>query len=210
MPVEEKRGCGYRKVHGLYLMGSGLEVVCDRLPFLLKECDCCGFVPHMFRGFTWINKRYLGNHNEEIEKLRLAWVTDEVGRGIKDCSCHCHCPICYPRSNLQKRYGFMWVGGYAYTPESFIEEAKRLEVSKRITYMPKDLKIGDWILLAHKKAGHNQKPAIFYAFKLNRIEYLIWESEATPEYLEELKKKGLIPVIIPDGDQDHKAVAIKK
>jgi len=219
MAIEEKRGCGYRKVHGLYLMGSGMAASCDQLPFVLKECEYCGFIPHMFRGFTWIDKRYLLPDHLYVNGCKCSDTEENLHP----------CPICHPSFIDQERYGFMWVSKMHYTPESFIKEAQKMKVSKRISYIPKDLKIGSWILVAHKKVAVSIKefseyqiegkklrsepiyiPAIFYAFKLQRIEYLIWESEATPMYLEELKKKGLTPIIIPDGDPDHKAVAIKK
>ncbi len=44
---------------------------------------------------------------------------------------------------------------------------------------------------------------IFMVFKVNALEYLIWESEATPKYIKHLEDLGLTPVVIPDGDEDH-------
>lgn len=46
-------------------------------------------------------------------------------------------------------------------------------------------------------------PGIFCAFIPKRVEKLIWESEATPEELEKLEKRGITPISIPDGDSDH-------
>jgi len=207
-------------------MGSGMAVPCDRLPFILRECECCGFIPHMFRGFTWMNKKYLGgNHPRALvgsDECRLTVHCDCVKIGL-------NCPICLPSNQEQERYGFMWVSKYSYTPESFIREAQEMEVSKRVNRLPKGLKPGMWILLAYKWVPVSAReypefqvegkklnsepvevPAIFYAFRLQRVEYLIWESEATPEYLEELNEKGLTPVVIPDGDDDHKSLVRKK
>ncbi|GAI85408.1 unnamed protein product, partial [marine sediment metagenome] len=48
-----------------------------------------------------------------------------------------------------------------------------------------------------------KKLGIFCAFIPKRVEKLIWESQATPEELEKLEKRGITPVPIPDGDQDH-------
>lgn len=48
-----------------------------------------------------------------------------------------------------------------------------------------------------------KKLGIFAAFIPKRVEKLIWESEATPEELEKLEKRGITPVPIPDGDKDH-------
>jgi len=44
---------------------------------------------------------------------------------------------------------------------------------------------------------------VFYAFKPQRVELLIWKSQAVPEYLEDLAKRNITPIIIPDGDVDH-------
>jgi hypothetical protein len=98
----------------------------------------------------------------------------------------------------------MWVSKIYYpTPKDFIDEAVEMGVSKRISYRPLGLRLGTWILLAHKKVGIGEEPAIFYAFKLESIQYLLWESEATDKWLKELKDAGLEPVIIPDGEKRH-------
>ncbi|GAI02867.1 unnamed protein product [marine sediment metagenome] len=48
-----------------------------------------------------------------------------------------------------------------------------------------------------------KKLGIFCAFIPKRVEKLIWESQATPEELEKLEKRGISPIIIPNGDADH-------
>lgn len=48
-----------------------------------------------------------------------------------------------------------------------------------------------------------KKLGIFCAFIPKRVEKLIWKSDATPEELEKLEKRGINPVIVPDGDKDH-------
>jgi len=44
---------------------------------------------------------------------------------------------------------------------------------------------------------------IFSAFIPQGIEKLIWESEATDKEVKGLKKRGITPIIIKDGDNDH-------
>ena len=55
---EAKRGCGYRKAGpdgtGLYLMGEITWSVCERLPFPLTVCPCCGAGVKHTRAFRWI------------------------------------------------------------------------------------------------------------------------------------------------------------
>lgn len=52
----------------------------------------------------------------------------------------------------QERILLMWVGSAHYTPESFMEEAGRMGVSKRISAIPEDAKKGDVVALAHPAA----------------------------------------------------------
>lgn len=92
---------------------------------------------------------------------------------------------------------------------------------KRISAIPHKLEVGrTWIYLIHKRGILRPPPeeplppgedgpepqydmAIFAAFVPQRLEMPIWESQATPEYLAELEKRGIVPVRIPDGDKDH-------
>ena len=206
MPIEPKRGCGYRKVGGLYLIGTGIALPCDGLPLEIKNCPVCGYRIPFTRGFMWVRKEYIAYYSKE----------KHFSKGGK-CECHYTCPICHPENHSEKLYGLMWVGEYFYkTPEDFIAEAEELGVSKRIPVIPSRLKIGKtWVLLAHKKVlvrrqnfnplqSDVYKPAIFYAFKPTRIEKLIWQSEATEENLRKLKERGITPVVVSDGDEAHR------
>lgn len=212
--TEGVRGCGYRKVGGTYLVGSGLGEPCDMLPLVMHECPTCGFKVPFSRVFMWIN----------VKLLRVDSET-HLGRP-EECKCRgMHpmnpCPICFPPQ--EGKYGFMWVGR-EYTPESFMEEAKEMGVSKRIPKIPKGLELNKtWVLLAHRKVpiynGSNgvtiqqivglapaeptKKPAIFYAFKPERIEKLIWKKDATPERIQELEEKGYTPILIDDKDPEE-------
>ena len=205
MPVEGIRGCGYRQVGKLYLVGEGLTVACDRLPFELGECPCCGFRPRHQTGFRWLHRDYLGGDHE----------------GCKD---EFPCPVCYPTKLPEERlhegrFGFMWVGKRYYTPQSFVKEAGEMGVSKAISQIPKGLVIGEtWVLLAHKavpiydagtfenglaKQEPRKAPAIFYAFVPQRVEMLVWKSEATEERVLELEERGITVIVVPDGDEAH-------
>jgi len=230
MAAEAKRGCGYRKVNGLYLCGSGISVACDRLPYLIEYCPVCGAGIKFTQGFTWIDWNEFAGEHEDCKEG-----TDRI------------CYLCHPNIHPQP-YGLMWVGEAYYSPQSFIKEALGMGVSKRIPFVPKELKLGETVvLLAHKKAiirqpteeemnnryrfnelpatvpegqtyegfkvpdGQKWKvyvvskeyPAIFYAFKPTTIEMLVYESELTDEKKEELVKRGITAIPIPDGDVDH-------
>jgi hypothetical protein len=205
MAVEKARGCGFRRVGGQYLVGSGLTRSCDMLPVKLLPCPTCGFIVPFNRGFMWLSKKWI----ESYAKGHRATVA---------CTCPEVCSLCFPETNDLKKYGFMWVGSNDYSPGSFMAEARSMGISKRIAKIPKGLKLGKtWVLLGHRKVpfspsfhpeGMHKKepeyaPGVFYAFVPRRVEKLIWKSQATPGQLKKMKKQGITPVIIPDGDKDH-------
>jgi len=212
MSIEQIRGCGYRKVGGLYLCGGGQKMVCDRLPYELKVCPVCGAGIKFTRGWTWLDwLKYAGNH-EGCHEAVPAITSGVLNTGNL-------CPVCFPETYPQP-YGLLWVGESFYTPETFIQEAIQMGVSKRIAAIPRNLKLGEtWVLFAHKKAVTKvstypnpelpalpdtvEYPGIFYAFRPQVLELLIWESEATEDKLVELEHRGIKPIVIPDGDIDH-------
>lgn len=208
MAIEAQRGCGYRRVGGLYLVGTGRAASCDRGLLPIVPCSVCGEHPRPTRGYQRINPlRLWGLHTS--------------------CSDTTACPTCYP----ENRGFLMWVGEEHYTMESFVAEAQRLGVSKRIAELPADFRIGhDWVYLAHRKAippstgpseqahfdflqttpwhprrKHDpRKPGVFYAFRPTRVEYICKESERTDEELQtRLRERGVTPIFVPDDDPDH-------
>jgi len=197
LPIEPRRGCGYRRVGVLYLVGSGLARPCPNMPLPIKPCPTCGYEPPFYRDYMWISKSYI------IEMRNLYGNPEAEDEG---------CPICDAENIDMERYGLMWVGRKFYTPESFVEEALKMGVSKAIKRIPKGLVIGKtWVLLAHRDAvrlGVDEEgnpiteSGIFYAFRPLRIELLIYESEADDETLERLKERGITPVIVPDEERE--------
>lgn len=173
---EEKilRGCGYRKVGGLYLVCSPGGFECDRLPFELESCPCCGGQWRFSRGIikTAIDLLFREKHNP------CKW------------KCSLLCPACMIPQEIA---GLQWVGENNYTPESFIKEAKQYGVSKRIGRIPSFVELGKtWIFLAHRKAIENTRPGIFFAFIPQQIELVAKKSKATPDFVERWEKKGVI------------------
>lgn len=203
MAVEKRRGCGYRKIGGVYLVGEGLSVACDRLPKNVEVCPTCGHGIKFTQGFSWINgKAFFGEPCPNLNE------------------CHqVDCVLCVNLEQIEK-CGLQFVGKKFYTPSSFIKEAEEMGVSKRIAHIPRELELGKtWILLAHQEAGTKEiesketltgkaiikVPAIFYAFRPTKIEKLITEKQSKKKKLmKELAEKGITPVIVPDEDKDHK------
>jgi hypothetical protein len=214
MAVEPRRLCGWRRVGGLYLCGSYVSVSCDRLPYPLETCPVCGGGIKVSRGFTRINPYQLfGNHNGCKDQLRPCFMCDPrdevafiMGVGEKfyktpgDFLEEAH------RLGVSKRIPFI---------------PKELELGKTVIYLahPKAIEVKEPVALQQAMSileeSETKQPrlletekvekrlGIFTAFIPQRIEKLVWQSEATPEELEKLEKRGIKPVIVPDGDKDH-------
>lgn len=216
MATESKRGCGFRKVGGLYLVGDYIPIACDRLPYPLDVCPVCGAGIKVGRGMTAINPLHLfGRHSDCTDK-------------------HHPCFICDPTEDIAY---IMRVGEKYYpTPEDFIREGIAQGFSKRIAQIPHEFVLGETIIyLAHIKAcvvnvpvavqqaeamleGDNKQPrlleaakiqhktGLFGAFIPQRIEKLYWQNELdnmSKDDLAKLQKRGITPVGIPNGDKDH-------
>jgi len=229
MAIEQVRGCGYRKVGGMYLCGEYISMPCDRLPLPLTTCPVCGQGIKVSRGFTEINPyRLWGPHDGSLVEL----IDDQPLTAIcKDRFRPCF--MCDPQD--QPAYIMLVGEKYYKTPEDFLDEAHGMGISKRIPFIPKNLELGKTVIyLAHPKAVEIKQPValqqalniveqsetkqprlleteiierclgIFCAFIPKRVEKLIWESELTDEKREELKRRGITPIPIPDNDRDHK------
>ena len=216
MAIEEKRGCGFRRVGGLYLCGEFIPVPCDRLPLEAGHCPVCSAGIHFSRNYARINPFKLwGVHPNCQDRMPL-------------------CSVCVPRDETAF---LMMVGVKHYpTPQDFMEEGRRLGFSKRIPTIPKGLELGKTVVyLAHPRAVEVKRPAVlqqamgiveglaavqaqlldtehkpeyrlgvFCAFVPQRIEKIVKASEATPELVEKLAKVGVTAVPVPDDDPDHK------
>jgi hypothetical protein len=214
MAVEPRRGCGFRKIGGLYLVSGGVGVVCDRLPIPLEVCPTCGHGIKQTRGFTWVNAAEL------------------VGGVHPQCADEFACPLCMAPHELG-RCGLLWIGEQFYkTPADFDREAAELGVSRRISAIPRGFKVGEtWILFAHPKAVLSYvevesdnplvavleserllflekrrvfKPGIFKVWRPARIEKILPESLRGSAEAADLAAVGITPVFVPDDDPDHR------
>lgn len=182
---EARRGCGYRKAGGLYLVSGGYGRHCGALPIELSVCPTCHAGIKPARGWTWVNLAALA-----------------AVRGCSQTNCG-DCPIA---DALIQDVGLLWVGEKFYpTSQSFREEANRLGISRRITAIPRKFKIGEtWVALAHRKAIEalpEPKAGIFHLFKPVAIEYVV-QHDDPEEKLQKLVDRGLSLVkVIPMEDQ---------
>ena len=168
--VDQKRGCGWRKAGGLYLMSGDDAQPCNKLPIKLHICRFCGQGIKPARGWTWIDAQLIAD--VECEPI------DE-------------CKGCNPFStHIYETFGLIWVGGGHYNmPTDFAKEAAIMGISRRINNIPNDFNLGQtWVMLAHRRAIYNTLfdekmeeidanpryfAGIFTAFRPTRIEYVV-------------------------------------
>jgi hypothetical protein len=212
MAVEARRGCGFRKIGGTYLVSGAGGVECDRLPIPLTVCPCCGVGIKQARGWTWIDPAAI------------------VAGVHPNCADDFACPLCMAPHELGKSAGLLWIGEKFYkTPEAFEREAGMLGISRRIASIPRNFKVGEtWILLAHPKSidcqdcrgasititsktmgpcptceGAGRLAGIFHVWRPQRIEKIFPESARDSEEVSEEIRRGITPVFVPDHDPDH-------
>lgn len=147
----------------MYLVCDGPGVICRKMPWNLDVCPVCGQGIHFARGWTWINPvRLTGGKDpgvcsdcifQTVQTIELA-VSEAVGEG-PEARAMPPCPFTLDRG------GMLWVGATFYTPESFMLEAMKMGVSKRIWAIPRGFKLGKtWVFTAHKKAGRKELCAL--------------------------------------------------
>lgn len=186
--IEKKRGCGYRKTGadgiGLYLIGKGNFEPCERLPFPLTVCPCCGGGIGFFRGFKWI-----------IPEQLFDPISEPTCDGNPD-HAHDRCVMCTP-TLAGDRSGLMWIGEKSYSPTEFIREVRAVGISKRVASVPRGFEFGkDIIFLAHRKAVINYdddnepfSAGIFMSFCPDRIDIVIDDPDSIPARAIALKEK---------------------
>jgi len=230
--LEPRRGCGYRYVGKLYVRAPGIFGICDRGSLPLTTCPVCGSGIKFSRGWIKLQpQRLFGKHGERkniscptcgemMEIGGWGYVCNSCGTEVKaaehkECTDGEGCPICNPP---EKAY-MLWVGEKFYTPQSFIEEAQRLGVSKAVATIPRDFEIGKTIVyLAHRKAakmmvkdpstltGYREVeiPGVFASFRPTHFEMLVKKSdfEKNREKYLEMEEKGIKIIVVPDNYEE--------
>lgn len=194
MAIRSERGCGFRVKGGFYIEGRGVLVNCPALPLPITDCRTCGqpLIPFS-RGIRKINpKEMIG----EMAKERPNRLDIMFACRVRP---HCDMAVCAPE--MTKGW-VMWVGS-EYTMQSFMGEAERMGVSKRVAKFPKDLERGDVVYLAYKTAIERKEenrivydPAIFYVFHVTDKVQIVSEEEAKDATrIKAIEEKGITAVL---------------
>lgn len=136
MASEAKRGCGYRKVGGLYIVDAGSGMPCCKMPIPLTVCPCCSAGIKQTRGWTW------------LDAAKMFPATPCSAGAIERVAC----PAANPA--VMGKVGLLWIGESFYPrPVDFLNEAANLGISRRLSKVPRAYKAGEtWVLFAHPKA----------------------------------------------------------
>ena len=193
---EPARGCGYR-VEGFYLRGEWTPWNCLNLPIFLHMCPTCGEGMSHTRGWRKINLQTLTSSLPTPCDPNTSSVRSQLYCGA--------CP--FGDASPESAY-LLWVGKESYpTPESFINEAQELGISKRIPKtrtglpsIPDGFQFDETLVcFAHPVAmlqaetpqSFLEVPGIIGAFKPTQIEFVVDSTRVDTgdvEYLEYLSR----------------------
>ena len=192
---EGKRGCGYRKGGGYYLIGGSEFTTCGKLPYPVGVCQHCGEGMKFFRGFRFFNPQKFIDDKPCIENY-----LDPVSNN--------KCVACPMSRGIPERAGIMWVGNKFYSPDTFLNEALKMGISKRLPTIPRELlkNIGNVrVYLVHPKACQDAegkpKAGFFTSFVPKKIEYVVKGNESEGQ-LSLIEKRGIELVkVVPIEEQ---------
>lgn len=199
---ESARGCGFRKVGGLYLVFDGAGHDCGKMPIPLCVCPTCGAGIKPARGWTWIDGDAL---TAEARKKSCPRKRSYGQKKARRDAC-AGCPM--DQDAPFGRAGLIWIGEQFYpTPVDFQREAARMGISRRIAAVPRGFEAGKtFVFLAHRFAFPNPlvpegpfTPGVFSIFVPTRIE-IICDGTESDDQIKEYEGRGLTPVkVIPIG-----------
>lgn len=231
--VETERGCGWRKIGGSYLVCDGFDMPCDALPIELSPCPCCSFEVHQARSMQPIHAGYLASLLKD-HKCQEGFICGVCSFATEYYKIKAMSPKEREEKGLvlPEKFYLMFVSKEFYTPESFVAEARKQGISKRIAAnsLPKGFRVGkDFVFLAHSEVKYavfgNEpsvvvapdgelcdgprpveflyKTAIFYAFMPQRLELVLWKG-TDPQMIADYEEAGYHVVLIERTEENIK------
>jgi len=199
------------------------------MPFPLSTCPVCGQGIKVSRGFTEINPLKLFDLHDDYRDLPDGTI-EILRRNCQDKFRPCF--LCDPQDE-PSYIMLVGAGNYKMPQDFLEEAhrmgiskripfiPKGLKLGKTVVYLahPQACEVREPIALQQALAivegSETNQPrlletekiskglGIFCAFIPKRVEKLVWESELTDEKREELEKRNITPIPVPDGDKDH-------
>jgi len=212
--TEAPRGCGFRKPDktgvGISLTAPAPGFPCARLPLPLHHCPVCSMGIAPSRGWTWIEPQQLFASAPACALEGMSRGKPAQGRQL--CV---ECQACFAgRAMPAGRHGLLWIGeGFYPTPESFLTEARRMGISRKLSALPKGFKLGETVVyLAHRECTfydahgvRETQPGIFSIFQPAGVDLVIDDPDQVPEralkLAEQVGDGARIVKVIPQGPQ---------
>jgi hypothetical protein len=208
--IEAKRGCGYRSGGGTYIVtDKGVHAPCGKLPFILERCPTCSGGIKFCRSWTWINPAALfaarGCAPDPVpfdptagcracplkdppEQAGLLWIGEKFYPTPADWMKEAD------RMGVSRRLPAVPNGFVLGETWVLVAHKKAVELPcdacrerQRTALNPAELQ---HLCEACKGKGVIHRPAIFHAFKPQRIEYVV-KGDETEEELERIVKRGI-------------------
>jgi hypothetical protein len=152
---DRKRGCGWRKPGGTYLVCDAPGSICGKLPLPLEYCPTCGGGIKQARTTLQLLRNPKPFLEQKVCDLENELLVNYIGQGKRRLSLPIpKCQTCALSGETPGQVWVLFVGEKFYRgPTEFLKESALMGVSRRITALPKNFKIGeDWVWLVHRKA----------------------------------------------------------
>ncbi len=192
--TESRRGCGYRKGGGLYVVAGGPSQACGRFPIALGVCPTCHGGIKQTRGWTWIEPApFFLEHDSDLGHFVPPCSLGGVTSGGLCSTCPVNAVNVLISAALRVEAGLLWIGeGFYKTPGEFLREGIAQGISRRISALPLDFVVGETrVFFAHAKAvpgyddeigefvdgGKDMGPGIFASFVPSAIDYIVTDEE---------------------------------
>ena len=211
---EVERGCGMRKVGGLYLVSPPTGISCGRFPIHTTVFPTCSAGIRPARGFTWVDGdviRDMAPLCPEMEYEIEVAAIEARPRG--ECCTDCPMSPDYPRNIYTA--GLIWIGTMHYPdPQAFEREGAVMGFSRRLpgNRLPRGFDIGNtWVFLGHKfavapwkvqgydpstdKDNLKMEPGIFGIWRPTAAEKVVDEDYDSDE-VARLERRGIDAVIV--------------
>ncbi len=229
MAVEARRRCGFRKIGGSYLVAEGRGFECGRFPLALAPCPLCDHRPPFTRGLQRITPKSV-LHASPVCKTGdptrcarcpfgsalgddvggLMWVGERFYPSPETFSAEAVTLGVSKRiASIPKWFtvGTTWV---------FLAHAKGVAEPCGTCLLRNRLRRAGAVeecpdcdgqeTLEHPGAGTTWTPAVFFAFRPQRVERIIPDTMPLAERAE-LVAQGYTLVEVPAGDPDHRGRA---
>jgi hypothetical protein len=114
-------------------------------------------------------------------------------------------------ANPQIKALLIWIGAKYYgTPDHFLDEARRMGISRRVKAIPRGFKLGETqVFFAHPNCAFptadgrvEYGPGVFAMVVPTSFELIVTDNP-TPKQKKRLEDTRITPVVVPAWDQDH-------